>query len=99
MGTKITASMERVFRLRRLPEDDTIFLPNIEISSEIAYRLSVGSTGAVFISKITASMERVFRLRRLPEDDTIFLPNIEISSEIAYRLSVGSTGAVFILFI
>ena len=30
MGIKITASEERVFRLRRLPEDDTIFFAYVE---------------------------------------------------------------------
>ena len=57
MGTKITASMERVFRLRRLPEDDTIFVLILLVAiclpiaylriCIIVYRLSVGSTGAV----------------------------------------------------
>lgn len=44
--------MERVFRLRSCSEDDTIYVQNIEISSEIAYRLSVGSTGAVFVINV-----------------------------------------------
>lgn len=52
MSIKITASMERVFRLRSCSKDDTIYVPNIEISSEIAYRLSVGSTETVFIFKL-----------------------------------------------
>ena len=47
LGTKITASVEREFRLRSCSEDDTILSELRCTSSEYIYRLSVGSTGAV----------------------------------------------------
>ena len=37
--------------LQAVSEDDTIFLDFNRISSDMYYRLSVGSTGAVFIMK------------------------------------------------
>ena len=48
IGTKITASVEREFRLQAVPEDDTIYLPNIGISSEISYRLGASTLGRLF---------------------------------------------------
>ena len=63
MSIKITA-IENMFRLRRLPEDDTIFLyvKYVCISGCIG-RLSVGSTGAVFLfyllCVITSSADKI----------------------------------------
>ena len=43
--------MNKCSGLCSCPEDDTIFLASDCISSDMYYRLSVGSTGAVFIMK------------------------------------------------
>lgn len=47
LGTKITASAKHMFHLQAVSEDDTIFLASDCISSDMYYRLGVGSTGAV----------------------------------------------------
>ena len=50
MGIKITASEERVFRLRGLSEDDTIFLHVFEYYLRMDIQLPVpGGTGAGFL--------------------------------------------------
>lgn len=49
LGTKITASAKHMFRLQAVSEDDTIFMDFNRISSDMYYRLSVGSTGTVFL--------------------------------------------------
>lgn len=47
IGTKITASVEQMFRLQAVSEDDTIYLLNYGISSDIFKAVPVGA-GAVF---------------------------------------------------
>lgn len=50
-----------MFRLPAAPEDDTIFLSKMCISSDVHFRSGVGSTGADFLL-ISYGSNAIFRL-------------------------------------
>ena len=52
MGTKITASGEHEFRLQAVSEDDTIYLFNYRISSDMYLKAVPVGAGAVFITML-----------------------------------------------
>ena len=51
-GTKITASGEHEFRLQAVSEDDTIYLFNYRISSDMYLKAVPVGAGAVFITML-----------------------------------------------